>query len=104
MYAVIRTGGKQYKVSEGQRIRVEKINGDVGETISIGEVLLLGKEEGVEVGNPVVPGASVEAEILSHGKGEKIYVFKKKRRKGYRKMKGHRQWYTELLIKEIKGD
>ncbi len=104
MYAVIKTGGKQYRVSEGQRLRVEKIDGDVGETLSIGEVLLLEKEGDVKVGNPVVPGASVEAEILSHGRGEKIHVFKKKRRKGYRRMKGHRQWYTELLVKEIKAD
>ena len=102
MYAVIKTGGKQYKVSEGDRLRIERIEGNVGDTVSFRDVLLVGEGEEVRIGSPVLEGVSVEAEILAHGRGKKILVFKKKRRKGYRRLRGHRQDYTEVLVKSIK--
>lgn len=102
MYAVIKTGGKQYRVSKGERLRVEKIEGDIGERITFKEVLLVREGENVKIGNPILPDACVEAEILSHGRGKKILVFKKKRRKGYSRLRGHRQDYTEVLVRDIK--
>lgn len=102
MYAVIKTGGKQYKVSEGERIRIEKIPGEVGETVSFKEVLLVKEGEGVRIGSPFLPDTSVEAKIVAHGKSKKVLVFKKKRRKGYKRLKGHRQEFTEVEVKGIK--
>ena len=100
MYAVIRTGGKQYRVSEGETLRVEKLVGDVGSTISFGEVLLVGGDK-VSVGAPLVKGASVTAQIVAQEKAKKVIVFKMRRRKNYRRKNGHRQQYTELKITGI---
>ncbi|HJL18743.1 MAG TPA: 50S ribosomal protein L21 [Sandaracinaceae bacterium LLY-WYZ-13_1] len=97
MYAVIKTGGKQYRVSEGDRIRVEKLPGDVGSEISFDEVLMVGGDE-VSVGLPTVDGASVKAKIVAQDRAKKVVVFKFKRRKGYRRKYGHRQPYTEVQI------
>ena len=100
MYAVIRTGGKQYRVSEGETLRVEKLPGDVGASITFGEVLLIGGDS-VNVGKPLVSGASVTAQIVAQDRAKKIIVFKMRRRKNYRRKNGHRQWYTELKITGI---
>ena len=102
MYAVIRTGGKQYRVSEGDRIRVEKLDGEVGAELSIDDVLMLGGDK-VAVGAPNVEGASVKATITAQDRAKKVIVFKYKRRKGYRKKYGHRQPYTELQITAVEG-
>ena len=101
MYAIIRTGGKQYQVAAGDQLRVEKLAGEVGDTIEIDDVLLVADGDDVKVGQPVVEGAKVSAQIVEQGKDKKIIVFKKKRRKGYKVKKGHRQPYTALAIKEI---
>jgi large subunit ribosomal protein L21 len=100
MYAVIRTGGKQYRVSEGDRLRVERLTGDVGSKIELSEVLMIGGEK-VAVGKPLVAGAKVTAEITAQDRGKKIIVFKFRRRKNYRKKRGHRQYFTELKITGI---
>ena len=97
MYAVIKTGGKQYKVASGDVIKVEKLAGDEGSEVIFNEVLALGDN----VGKPLVAGASVKATILKQAKADKVIVFKKKRRKGYRRLNGHRQYFTEVLVKEI---
>ena len=101
MYAIIRTGGKQYQVAAGERLRVEKLAGEVGDTLELDDVLLVAEGDAVKIGQPAVAGAKVTARIVEQGKGKKILVFKKKRRKGYQLMKGHRQLYTSLEIKEI---
>lgn len=100
MYAVIKTGGKQYRVSEGDRLRVEKLEGAVGTKIEFAEVLMLGGEK-VAIGKPIVAGAKVSAEIVGQGLGKKIIVFKMKRRKRYRNKNGHRQPFTELRVGAI---
>lgn len=97
MYAVIHTGGKQYRVSEGDRLRVEKLAGDIGSTIEFGEVLMIGGDK-VAVGKPFVSGAKVKAEIVLQDRDKKIIVFKFRRRKNYRRKNGHRQPFTELRI------
>jgi large subunit ribosomal protein L21 len=102
MYAVIRTGGKQYRVAPGESIRVEKLPGDVGSQLTF-EPLLVGEGESVRVGRPTVSGASVTAEIVSHGRGKKIIVFKLRRRKNYRRKQGHRQAFTQLRVTTIQG-
>lgn len=101
VFAVIKTGGKQYKVAPGDTIRVEKLPGEPGETVEILEVLLVAGEGEPQVGTPVVSGAKVKATILEQGRSKKIIVFKKKRRKNYKRKKGHRQYYTVLRIDEI---
>lgn len=101
MYAIIKTGGKQYQVSAGDRLMVEKLEGNIGDSIELSEVLLVADGDAVTVGKPVVDGAKVVATIAEQGKHRKIKVFKKKRRKGYRLMKGHRQPYTTLKIADI---
>ncbi len=101
MYAIVRTGGKQYQVAAGDQLRVEKLEGSVGDTVELDSVLLLADGETVTVGTPVVENARVIATISEQGKDKKIKVFKKKRRKGYRLMRGHRQLYTALKISEI---
>lgn len=101
MYAIVRTGGKQYQVAQGEQLRVEKLTGQVGDTIELPEVLLVADGEQLKVGQPVVEGAKVTATIMAHGKAKKVLVFKKKRRKGYQKMRGHRQQYTALRIDGI---
>lgn len=102
MYAVIKTGGKQYRVTEGDLLRIEKVTGEVGEAIELEEVLMIANGEQIDVGRPVLTESRVVGEIVEQGKGKKIIVFKSKRRKGYRKKQGHRQLYTLLKIKEIK--
>jgi large subunit ribosomal protein L21 len=100
MYAVIRTGGKQHRVVQGDVLRVERLPGDVGSSITFDEVLLLGGDK-VAVGKPLVSGARVQAEITAQERAKKIIVFKMRRRKNYRKKRGHRQWYTEVKITGI---
>lgn len=101
MYAIIRTGGKQYQVAPGERVRVEKLAGDVGETVELADVLLVADGGDVKIGQPVIQGAKVTAQIVEQGKAKKVLVFKKKRRKGYKVKRGHRQLFTALEIKEI---
>ena len=101
MIAVIETGGKQYKVSVGDKLKVEKLVAEAGQDVSIDRVLMVADGDNVSVGKPVVEGSAVTAKVLSHGKHDKIKVFKMKRRKGYRKTQGHRQQYTELEITAI---
>jgi large subunit ribosomal protein L21 len=100
MYAVIRTGGKQYKVAKDSVLKVESLSGDVGAKLTLGEVLLIGGES-PKVGAPLVSGASVECEILEHGQGEKVIAFKKKRRKNTHRKRGHRQHFTKVKVLEI---
>jgi large subunit ribosomal protein L21 len=100
MYAVIKTGGKQYRVAEGQKLRVEKLTGNAGDKVTFDEVLLVGGDA-PQIGQPLVKGASVAAEIVGQDRGKKIVVFKFKRRKNYRRKNGHRQPYTELKITGI---
>ena len=102
MYAIIRTGGKQFRAEPGQTIRIPALAAEVGQTVTFDEVLLAESGGEVRVGRPTVEGAAVEGEVVSHGKGEKIIVFKWKRRKNYRRKKGHRQKYTEVRIGEIR--
>ena|SRR5438552_10126949 len=103
MYAVIKTGGKQYRVAPGEKLKVEQIPADVGAEVVLDQVLMVGDGESVRVGQPVVAGASVKATVLAHGRGEKIQIFKMRRRKHYQKHQGHRQGYTELQIDGIVG-
>jgi large subunit ribosomal protein L21 len=99
MYAVIRSGGKQYRVAPGQTIRLEKVAGDVGSRVQLGDVL---ENDGkVQVGNPIVANAKIEATVLEHDRAKKIIVFKKKRKKQYRRTHGHRQDYTAVRIESI---
>lgn len=102
MYAVIKTGGKQYKVSEGDLLKVEKLEGAVGDTIELGDVLMVGGEE-VKIGTPLLPGAKVKATIVEQGKDKKVLVFKSRRRKNFRKLNGHRQPLTRLKITGIEA-
>jgi len=104
MYAVVRTGGKQYRVAAGDVIKVERLGGDVGQTVELDQVLMVGGDGvdgGARVGTPVLEGAAVKAEVLEQGKAPKVLVFKKKRRKNYRRMRGHRQHQTVLRIRDI---
>ncbi len=101
MYAIIKTGGKQYTVRPGDELRVERLNAEVGSEVSISEVLFVGGEGDPKVGKPFVDGASVKADVLQHGKARKVLVFKYKRRKNYRRSKGHRQQFTQIRIKGI---
>ena len=103
MYAIIRTGGKQYRVAAGQKLKVERLGADVGSELLIGEVLLVGAGDDVKIGTPLVAGASVKAKVISHGRGDKVGIFKMRRRKHYDKHQGHRQGYTELEITGISG-
>ena len=101
MYAIVRTGGKQYQVTAGDRLKVEKLEGEVGATVELADVLLVVDGENVRIGRPVVEGAKVSATITEQGRHKKIIVFKKKRRKGYQVKRGHRQLYTALTIDTI---
>ncbi len=103
MYAVIKTGGKQYKVSEGESLKIEKIEGNRGDAVSLDDVLMISRDGEIKVGTPTVEGAKVVGEIIGQTKGSKITVFKMKKRKGYRRKTGHRQNLTNLRIKEIVG-
>lgn len=104
-YAVVKTGGKQYRVAEGELVDVERLGGDVGATVTLDEVLLVsgGDEQGARIGTPLVEQAQVMAEIVEQGLDKKIIVFKKKRRKGYQRKQGHRQMHTTLRIVEIQA-
>ena len=101
MFAVLSAGGKQYKVSQGDLIEVEKLEGNTGDTVTLDQVLMIGEGENVQVGSPYVSGCKVTCEVVEQGKGTKIIVFKKKRRKNYRRKNGHRQLFTQLKITEI---
>jgi len=103
MYAVVRTGGKQVKVAPGESVRVEKLDGAVGDSVEFSEVLLIGGEGDVKVGQPLVDGAVVTGEITAQARGPKLRIFKMKRRTGYRRKQGHRQSYTEILVDKIQG-
>ncbi|RMG57561.1 MAG: 50S ribosomal protein L21 [Deltaproteobacteria bacterium] len=101
MYAIVRTGGKQVKVSPGETVKVEKIDASPGDVVELTEVLLVKTDDDVKVGNPTIEGAKVTCRVVEQGKGDKIIVYKYKRRKGYHKKKGHRQLYTALQVEEI---
>ncbi len=103
MYAVIRTGGKQARVAPGDSIRLEKLAGTVGDPVELPEVLLVGNEGEPRIGTPLVEGAKVIGTIVAQGRGPKVIVFKMKRRKGYRRKRGHRQAYTEVRVEKIEG-
>lgn len=103
MYAVLVTGGKQYRVQEGDVLFVEKLDAEVDTTIELNEILAVGKEEGLVVGKPIVEGAKVVAKVLAQGKAKKIIVFKFKRKLDYRKKQGHRQAYTKIQIEKIEA-
>ncbi len=102
-HAIIRTGGKQYRVATGGKLRVEKLNADIGSTVTFDQVLLVGNGEAAKVGAPYVAGAKVVAEVKAHGRGKKVIIFKFRRRKGYQRKNGHRQHYTEVMITQIAG-
>jgi large subunit ribosomal protein L21 len=101
MYAVFKTGGKQYRVTAGEKIKVEKLLADVGSEVVMDQVLLVGAGDEVKVGAPIVPGASVTTKVVAHGFGDKVKIFKHRRRKHYEKHQGHRQPFTELEITGI---
>jgi len=101
MYAVIKTGGKQYKVAAGEKIKVELLDAEVGAEVTIDQVLAVGSGDGLTVGAPLVAGATVSAKVVSHGKHDKVRIFKMRRRKHYQKHGGHRQHFTELEISSI---
>ncbi len=101
MYAIIETGGKQYTIKQGDKIRVEKLEGKAGDDVTIGTVLAINDGESMVTGNPYVAGASVVGKVLAQEKADKVIVFKYKRRKDTKKKKGHRQFYTELLVEKI---
>jgi large subunit ribosomal protein L21 len=103
MYAVIKTGGKQYRVAMGEKLKVESLNADIGAELSLNDVLVVGEGDAIKIGTPLVSGATVKATVLSHGRGEKVKIFKLRRRKHYKKQQGHRQNYTEIEIKAIVG-
>ncbi|UUZ84408.1 50S ribosomal protein L21 [Paenibacillus sp. P26] len=103
MYAIIETGGKQYKVQEGDVVYIEKLNAGEGESVTFDRVLAVSKESGLVVGAPVVSGASVSGKVEKQGKGEKIIVYKYKAKKNYRRKQGHRQPYTKVVIEKIQG-
>ena len=101
MYAVIKTGGKQYRVIPGEKLKIEQIPADIGSEIVLDQVLMVADGEVTKVGTPLVAGATVKATVVSHGRGEKIKIFKMRRRKHYRKTQGHRQNFTEIRIETI---
>jgi large subunit ribosomal protein L21 len=103
MYAVIRSGGKQYRVSQGGSVRLEKLAGEVGSSVTLDDVLMIGDGGDVKIGAPKVDGAQVTGTIVAQGRGPKIRIFKMKRRKGYRLHQGHRQDYTEIRVDQIDG-
>ncbi len=101
MYAIVRTGGKQYQVAAGDRLKVEKLAGEVGDTVELSDVLLVADGDNINIGAPVVDGAKVVAKIVEQGRAKKVLVFKKKRRKNYQVLRGHRQQFTALSIEQI---
>ena len=103
MYAVIKTGGKQYKVAAGEKLKIEQIPADVGSEITLDQVLAVGEGESLKIGEPLVAGASVKATVVAQGRHDKVKIFKMRRRKHYQKRQGHRQNFTEILINTIKA-
>ncbi len=103
MYAVIKTGGKQYRVASGEKLKVEKLPAAVGDQVTIDDVLAVGEGETVRIGAPKVDGATVTVTVVSHGLGDKVRIFKMRRRKHFRKSQGHRQAFTEIQITSING-
>ena len=103
MYAVVKTGGKQYRVVAGDKLKVEQMPADVGAEVILDQVLMVGEGESVRLGQPTLAGATVKATVLAHGRGEKVKIFKMRRRKHYQKHQGHRQGFTELKIDSIVG-
>jgi large subunit ribosomal protein L21 len=103
MYAVIKTGGKQYRVAAGDKLKIEQIPADIGSQIVIDQVLMVADGEAVKVGSPMLAGAKVSVTVLAHGRGDKVRIFKMRRRKHYQKHQGHRQNYTEIRIDAIAG-
>ena len=103
MYAIIKTGGKQYKVSPGDTISVEKLAGNIGDKVNIDDVLMINGDKGPKIGSPTIKGAKVSGVITDQRRGKKINILKYKRRKGYKKKQGHRQHYTQIKIEDIKG-
>jgi large subunit ribosomal protein L21 len=103
MYAIIRSGGKQFRAEPGKTIKIPSIDADVGDAITFDDVLITATDDGVTIGTPSVAGAAVTGEVVEHGKGKKVIVFKWKRRKNYRRKQGHRQKYTAVRIDEIKA-
>ncbi|CAN1494179.1 RplU Ribosomal protein L21 [Methylophilaceae bacterium] len=101
MYAVIKTGGKQYRVNQGDKLKIEKIVGDVGANVVLDQILTVVDGDNVTIGSPIVRGASVTATVVSHGRHDKVRIFKMRRRKHYRKSQGHRQSFTEIQIDKI---
>ena len=101
MYAVVKTGGKQYRVTAGQKLKVEQIPADVGAEITLDQVLMAGEGESVKIGAPFIAGASIKCTVVSHGRHDKVRIFKMRRRKHYQKHGGHRQNYTELEISAV---
>ena len=101
MYAVIKTGGKQYRVIPGEKLKIEQIPADIGSEIVLDQVLMVADGENVKVGAPLVDGYTIKATVIAHGRGEKIKIFKMRRRKHYQKHQGHRQNYTEIQIGDI---
>ena len=103
MYAVIKSGGKQYRVEAGKAVRIESLAAEVGSSVAFEEVLLVGSGDGVKIGAPLLSGAKVKGTVLAHGRGDKVRIFKLRRRKHYQKSQGHRQNYTEVRIDDIAG-
>ena len=103
MYAVVKTGGKQYKVAPGEKLKVELIPADVGAEVILDQVLMVGEGDSVRLGQPMLEGAAVKATVLAQGRHDKVKIFKMRRRKHYQKHQGHRQHYTELRIESIVG-
>jgi large subunit ribosomal protein L21 len=101
MYAVIKTGGKQYRIAAGQKLKIEQIPADIGQEITLDQVLSVGEGEQIKVGAPIVVGAVVKATVLAQGRHDKVKIFKMRRRKHYQKRQGHRQNYTEIRIESI---
>ncbi len=101
MYAVIKTGGKQYRVSSGEKIKVEQLAADVGSQITIDKVLMVADGDKVSIGKPLVKGATVQATVVNHGRGDKVRIFKMRRRKHFKKQQGHRQNFTEIQVDQI---
>ena len=101
MYAVVKTGGKQYRITPGEKLKVEQMTADVGAQVVLDQVLMVGEGENVRLGQPTVAGATVNATVVSHGRGEKVEIFKMRRRKHYQKTRGHRQNYTEIRVDSI---
>jgi large subunit ribosomal protein L21 len=103
MYAVIKTGGKQYRVKEGETLKIESLSAEIGQTIEFDQVLLIQSDKGIQIGKPLVEGGKVAATMKTHGRHDKVHIIKFRRRKHYMKRQGHRQNYTEILITAISG-